>query len=89
MRRWFLSPLGKHVYDLLRDPQQWELREERMHHTSGLVLVMLPSIFDIADRDKGDSLRELPWLDRKLLWPVAVRVRDQLKYPHVFKLNKD
>lgn len=84
MRRLFLSRLGQHVYDLLRDPQQWELRETRMHHESGLVLVMLPSLFDVADRDKGDSLRELPWLDRKLLWSVAVGVRDRLKYPEVF-----
>lgn len=84
MRRRLLNPLGRHVFDLLQKPEDWSLQEERMHHKDGPVLMMSRSLFDLAD-ERNDHLPELRWLDRMLLWPVALGVRDRLKYPQVFK----
>ena len=41
------------------------------------------SRFDIADQD---SLQELSFIDKLILWPKAKRIRDRLTHSHLEKL---
>lgn len=78
---YFLSPLGAHVHSLLQQPSRWRLLAGAIAHDSGISLRMSRSEFDVADDGYSDFITELSWLDRIILWPMAKRIRHQLKYP--------
>lgn len=84
MRAYFLSDVGRHVFKLLQQPKsEWTLNLSRLTHRSGLTLTMVPGRFDVADPGLGDSITELSFLDRQLLWGPAKKLRDSLKFNFV------
>lgn len=86
IRRRLLSPLGRHVFDLLQRPaSEWSLEGSTLRHCSGLSLCMVAGLFDVNDRGPSDFVRELGWIDRRILHPMALDVRSALKLQEITK----
>lgn len=80
IRKMFLTDLGRHVHDLLLLPaDEWRLAGSTLVHRGGVALSMIPGAFDVCDAGLGDFVRELGFIERLVLYPMARRLRAQLK----------
>lgn len=86
-----MSYQGYMVYKLVTEkPQNWKLSDDlsKSHlvygeSTLGLKVGYGFSRFDISDQD---SLQELTFIDKLILWPKVMAIRNKLTHAHIEKL---